>query len=258
MRFCVTSTTVALRRFASEGRDRFAKLLADRPSDLVDQVDSLCSNAEFSVPVSAGGKPVTIEIVPITRRYELALHLDRYFGPNGPLAELSGDAGVWNWLSAAWLRTLVEASGLELEKALGKEKERWILTSNILRYHRHLLSSPFFAFDLNRQAPQNAMCLLATPVLAPGELVERISGKRSLSTGSVCHLATLLYFDKKADALRSGHTSRPGNPKMFSYFFSQIDLNVDYVGMTATELLSILPSNFDRWKTLAFKEQQKA
>ena len=245
----MTSTSsVALHRFASEGGDRFAKLLADRPLDLLDQVDALCSNAEFSVPVLSGGKPVTIEILPITRRYELAHHLDRYFGPNCPLAELSGDAGVWNWLSAAWLRTLVEASGLELEKALGKEKERWILTSNILRYHRHLLSSPFFALDLNRQAPQNAMCLLATPVLAPGELVERIAGKRSLSTGSVCHLATLLYYDEKSGALRPGHTSRPGNPKMFSYFFSQVDLNVDYLGMSTAELLSILPSNFDRWK----------
>ena len=242
------TTSVGLRRFNSEGRDRFAKLLAERPPDLFDQIDVLCSDTQYSLPVSTGGEPVAVEIAPIVRRYELALHLDRYFGPTGPLAAISGDAEVWNWLSAVWLRTLVEASDLELEKALGKEKERWILTSNILRYHRHLLSSPFFALDLNRQAPQNAMCLLATPVLAPGELVERISGKRSLSTGSVCHLATLLYYDENTGALRSGHTSRPGNPKMFSYFFSQVDLNVDYVGMSTTELLSILPSNFDRWK----------
>jgi hypothetical protein len=38
---------------------------------------------------------------------------------------------------------------------------------------------------------------------------------------------------------------------MFSYFFSQIDLNVDYVGVDVDSLLKLLPKNFQRWVTLA-------
>ena len=99
--------------------------------------------------------------------------------------------------------------------------------------------------------------MLATPVISPGELVERIAGKRSLSIGSVCHLATLLYFDSDTDELRKGHTSSPGNPKAFSYYFSQLDINVDYLGMDVDILLDLLPSNFDRWKQLAKLELSK-
>jgi hypothetical protein len=100
------------------------------------------------------------------------------------------------------------------------------------------------------------MCLLATPVLEPGEVVERISGKRSLSIGAVCHLATLLYYDKSTGELRKGHTSPPGNPKSFSYYFSQVDLNVDYEGMDVDSLLKMLPSKFDRWVKLAEAERK--
>jgi hypothetical protein len=102
------------------------------------------------------------------------------------------------------------------------------------------------------------MCQLATPVTQPGELVERISGKRNLAAGSVCHLATLLYFDAQKDALRAGLTTPPGNPKKFSYYFSQIDRTIDYEGMTVEELLEIVPENFSKWVKLAKKDLSEA
>jgi hypothetical protein len=57
--------------------------------------------------------------------------------------------------------------------------------------------------------------------------------------------------------LRKGHTSSPGNPKAFSYYFSQLDVNVDYLGMDVGILLDLLPRNFDRWKKMAKVELSK-
>ena len=173
------------------------------------------------------------------------------FGKGGPLFKMRADRDLWNWVSAAYLEPLVIADDRkEINTKIGGV-DRWILSNSILYAHRHLISGPFFAFEANYPEEKNAMCQLATPVLMPGELVERISGKRQLASGSVCHLATLLYFDRKTNLLRDGITSKSGSPKKFSYYFTQIDRTLDYEGMSAYELLDLLPKNFSKWAELA-------
>jgi len=247
-------TKVTVRRFNAAGNDLFATIVRSKPADIAGQVQALTSDVSLTEPVrGVDGREIDVEIDVeyIPRRREFAEHLWKYFGHGKPLAHLTGDLATWNWLSAVWLVCLVNDSGLDRDAVLGKQEERWLLTHDILRYHRHLVSGPFFAYEANHENPDRAMCLLATPVNAPGEVVERIAGKRSLAIGSVCHLATSLYYDAEAGELRRGHTSSPGNPKAFSYYFSQLDVNVDYLGMSVDALLDILPKNFERWVKLA-------
>lgn len=251
------SETVAVRKFNLAGADAYSTIISVKPQDILNQISRLIADETLTDEVLVDGKPVFIEVKAFRRRYEFAEHMWQYFGHGMPLSHLSGDPLVWNWLAALWMEPLFKASGqTNLFEALGKQTERWVLTEDTTRYHRHLVSSPFFAYESNAVAPENAMCLLATPVLEPGEVVERISGKRSLSIGAVCHLATLLYYDKSTGELRKGHTSPPGNPKSFSYYFSQVDLNVDYEGMDVDSLLKMLPSKFDRWVKLAEAERK--
>jgi hypothetical protein len=244
---------LTIRKFNQKGNDRYATIVRQKSESILEEIDAILEDETLTEIVKPFGKTIQLVLQPIVRRFELAQNLYSYFGaPQAPLRSMVGDVYLWNWISAAWMKTLLEATGkAELLEQLGKQEERWVLTSNTLRYHRHLVSSPFFAYDSNSSDPNRAMCLLATDVLMPGEVVERISGKRSLSIGSVCHLATLLYFDKATGSLRKGVTSGLGTPKAFSYYFSQIDLTTDFEGMTVDELLAILPSNFSRWKVLA-------
>ena len=251
------SFKIEVRRMNAKGHDAFLTIVRAKATDILVKVDEILQNDNLSEKILVNGRPIEIEIRYFARRYELAQHLSQWFSHGGSLAKFEGDKEIWNWLSAAWMRTLIEESGESSSKVLGKEEERWLLTSDVLRYHRHLISGPFFAYQANIANPNNAMCMLATPVVSPGELVERIAGKRSLSIGSVCHLATLLYFDSDTGELRKGHTSSPGNPKAFSYYFSQLDVNVDYLGMDVGILLDLLPGNFDRWKQLAKLELSK-
>jgi hypothetical protein len=100
----------------------------------------------------------------------------------------------------------------------------------------------------NGRNASKAMCLLATPILEPGELVERVAGKKSFASGPICELATDLYIDSKAGSIKNGITVPPGHPKAFARFFSQIDRNIDYQQMDVQSLKALLPSNFDKWK----------
>jgi hypothetical protein len=239
--------------FTEEGNKKFIELLSDRPANLLDLVDTLADSSEHTKKLK-----VNMELKSVRNRYELAEHLWSYVNPESQLFNFVGDTYFWNWMAAAWMSTLINLDNRsDLNEKLGKQIERWVLTENVLRYHRHLVSGAYFAYQTNFPNIDNAMCLLATDVLAPGEVVERIAGKRSLSTGEICHLATLLYFDPEEKSLRKGVTSPPGNPKAFSRYFSQIDLTVDYEGMSAEELLKILPYNFEKWVRLGQSDLKK-
>lgn len=243
-------SSVLVRKFTNEGVLKFGEFLKARD---LSKIAELVSSSNFTV--SSKG---TLELSVPRNRLELAENLWSLFGEGGELYGSRSDSNLWNWISAVYLPVLLAAdSRSNLEAKFGKEEERWILTSSTLRYHRHLVSGPFFAYEANYPHIERAMCLLATPVLAPGEVVERIAGKRSLSFGAVCHLATLLYFDAETEILRFGVTSPPGNPKSFSRYFSQIDRTLDYEGMEVEDLLDTLPKNFDKWKSLAHSDLQR-
>ena len=235
-----------IRKFTSEGSEIFANLIQNKPINIIEEVNKLVISESYTVRLDKD-----IEIDTPKNRFELASSLWLIFGKGGPLFKMRADRDLWNWVSAAYLEPLVIADDRkEINTKIGGV-DRWILSNSILYAHRHLISGPFFAFEANYPEEKNAMCQLATPVLMPGELVERISGKRQLASGSVCHLATLLYFDRKTNLLRDGITSKSGSPKKFSYYFTQIDRTLDYEGMSAYELLDLLPKNFSKWAELA-------
>ena len=249
---------VEVRRFNEAGNDKFTTLVRVKDPTIISQVNTILSDDSLTEPLlTTSGARIEIEVVYHEKRFDHAIHLWSYFGPGNPLHHLLGDVSLWNWISATWMVEIMNKSGKPLGEVLGKQEERWILTHSTLRYHRHLVSGPLFALEANQLTPINAMCMLATPVVAPGELVERIAGKRKLSIGSVCHLATLLFYDPVARKLRDGHTASPGNPKAFSYYFSQLDVNVDYLSMSVDDLLNLLPENFSRWVRLAKLERSK-
>ena len=243
---------INIRSFTPAGSDAFKRLIQNKPNNIISEVKKLIK--ENSITVETGA---VLELKSPRNRYDLARMLWEVFGSEGLLYPERRKIDLWNWVSAAYFETLMQSdSRLDITKKIGGV-DRWILSGDILRDHRHLVSGPFFAFEANSEEPKRAMCQLATPVTQPGELVERISGKRNLASGPVCHLATLMYYDSEKNTLRPGLTTPPGNPKKFSYYFTQIDRTIDYEGMTVRELLEVLPNNFDKWKKHAQRELAK-
>lgn len=232
--------------FNDKGQEQWRTILGEtqtNPERVLVNATNLAMNEKMFVKL-----PGNMDLKPLTRRLDLAKHLDSVITSN-ELLPLTGDSKFWNWMAARWMQILIESDPRKnLKRKIGKEIERWELSSSTLNYHRHLVSSPFFAFVDNERNADKAMCLLSTPICEPGEVVEKIAGKKAFSSGSVCELATHLYYDPKIDGIKPGVTVPPGHPKGFSRFFGQLDNNVDYQALSKDELLALLPDSFDKWK----------
>jgi hypothetical protein len=180
-------------------------------------------------------------------RLHLAEDLHAIFGYGKQGRKYVADRNIWAGLSAQYLIWLLN-SGAEF---LVGDSSRWIPVSSSLRRHRHLLQGAFVAYEENIDDVEGAMAILASDPLKPGEVVERVAGKASYTRGSAVKLATKLYYDKETGLLKEGSSSHgPGSVRRLSYFLSQIDLTLDYSGMTVDELESILPDEFKKWLVL--------
>ena len=64
-------------------------------------------------------------------------------------------------------------------------------------------------------------------------------------------MATVFYVDPKTGKAKKGSGGAgPGSPRrLTAAYLNQIDLTVDYRGMSAEQVLRILPREFDKFKT---------
>jgi hypothetical protein len=257
---------ISLRRFNEKGTAKFQSLLMQRDLDPHDQstlflgIREILNASEFTTLLH-----IDIEIVPFSRRRDLAKHLWTSIGESEVANQnLVGDPDMWNWISAAWLETLVtnhdgvscpecQKNSQDLSRLIGDFK-RWVLIENSRRYHWHLLSHPFFVYQANLSNPGSAEAFLATDVLHPGDLVDKIASNRRFIGEPVSDLATLLYFDKSRDSLRPGRSNRLGEVNQLSRFLNQIDRTIDFEGMEANDLIELLPENFKEWVAYAKNE----
>jgi hypothetical protein len=246
----VTKLKIQLRAFNIVGNEAFTEIMQSQPNDMFEQVYKLVNDDTKTTKHDS-----EIELKPFTSRYELGAYLWNYFQSN-KLSNLDnlGDTYLWNWLAASWMQILVDADQRkDLSQKIGRY-ERWVLTENVRRYHWHVVSNPFFIYANNSDEPEKAMALLATDVLKPGDLVDKIASNRRYQKPPISYLATLLYYDQVKKQLRPGHTSRAGEGNQLSKYLNQIDRTVDFEGLSVEELVDLLPNNFSEWVGYAKKE----
>lgn len=188
-----------------------------------------------------------IEIKPLETRFDLAENLYSMFELHPGLTKYKTDKGFWSWLAAAWLPTLFENSPKSAK--LG-EQARWILDKQKSKYYRHLLAGPYFIYNHHYPNPQKALSILGGSIVIPGELVGQIAATSDIAFSVGAEVATLLYIDpntgkpkKGASGLGTGSARR-----LSAAYLNQIDLTLDYRGMTATEIIKLLPEEFSRFK----------
>jgi hypothetical protein len=206
-------------------------------------ISDLTSNSDFFEVI-----PCQMEIHPIESRLELAELLHKSISVNLKLKKLQSDQGMWSWLAAAWMPTLFENSP---RSAKIGEQARWILDVQKTRYYRHLLAGPYYIYNHHLPHPKNALSILGGSAIVPGELVGQIAASSDIAFSVGAEVATILYVDQKTGKAKKGSGGAgPGSPRrLTAAYLNQIDLTVDYRGMSAQEVLSILPREFDKFKT---------
>jgi hypothetical protein len=232
-----------IRRFTDEGNTKFRTLLVDNPSNIADLIDALSKDESYSRP--SGNFDTSFE-VPKTR-LELGASLHKHLGVNSPLNAYSRDPLMWNWISASLFKSVVAT--VPADKPLGAV-ERWALSSSTRRYYRHIFAGAYLAYEAHADAPEKAMALLFQDLLAGGEMVEQLQATPDIAFSVCAEVATILYYDSKSNQLKSGSASKgPGSVRrLTAAFLNQILLTVDIKGMKATDIIDLLPSEFDRFK----------
>jgi len=246
----VIKLKIQLRAFNIIGNEAFTEIMQNQSDNMFEEVSKLVKDDSKTTKFDA-----EIDLKPFTSRYELGAYLWNYFHSN-KIANLNnlGDTNLWNWLAASWMQTLVNADQRkDLSQKIGRF-ERWVLTEGVRRYHWHVVSNPFFIYSNNLDEPEKAIALLATDVLKPGDLVDKIASNRRYQKPPISHLATLLYYDLEKKQLRPGHTSRSGEGNQLSKYLNQIDRTVDFEGLSVEDLVELLPDNFSEWVGYAKKE----
>jgi hypothetical protein len=211
-----------------------------------DDRNSLASNLKLILNDSnlSSDSDIAFEFKSWPRRRELAEDLYRILGVGKIARKYAANRFFWAGLSSQYAYWLLQN---DINFVVG-EDARWVPDPSSLRRHRHLLNGPFVAFEENIDDVEGAMALLATEPLKPGEVVERVSGKAGLTRGSAVNLATRLFYDPTTGFLKPGSSSHgAGSARRLSYFLSQIDLTLDYAGMSVDQLVTIIPKEFHRW-----------
>lgn len=223
-------------------------------------LDSLTVYPTLAPPEAWLEEPVMSENVPnhvevsrddFANRMEIGRQLNVWIESSG-IAVPESDAGLWTWLSLFLFETVCPKNGTGLRKP-GKYNRHIAEVSNWQKRHRHLLLSPFLIFRTHKDQPDRALSLLWQPVDKPGDVVTQITERQQYwSNRGIVEAATKLYYDPKRarDAVGS-QSKKKGGARRFADLLNQLDLNWYLYGMNATELLSFLPKEFDRFKLRA-------
>lgn len=229
-------------RFNSRGIAEFAELLDSPLSEVLSSVEKLIVNAELVEKINA-----TIIIKPVESRLQLGKILFDTFKNSKNLSNHKSDQGMWSWLAAAWMPTLFESGP---KSARIGEKARWILDKQKSRYYRHLLAGPYYIYNQHFPEPQRALSILAGSPIIPGELVGQIAATSDIAYSVGAEIATILYMDPKTGKAKKGSGGAgPGSPRrLTAAYLNQIDLTIDYRGMSAEKVIELLPKEFDKFK----------
>ena len=159
------------------------------------------------------------------------------------------DRGLWTWLTLFYFDEVCPADG-NGNRDPQDEARLMPLLDNHQRFYRHLLLGPFLIVRAHRDNPERAIAMLCNPLWKPGEIVEQLASRKELVTNrGVIELATRLYYDKEKKSFKRGAgSSVKGAARRLAALLNQLDLTFYLYGMSADELLALLPKEFDRFR----------
>lgn len=205
----------------------------------------LLEDARYSDPVAS------LDVA--DRKFESRLEAARYFHAmfmDDRLKAFARDAGVWAWLSLLYFDQICPPKADGVRKP-SKEVFRYVpATDNFRKYYRHLLFGPYVIYDSHRNHIDEAMSVLVGPLHIINDVIEQIASRlERVSNRAVIGTATMLYLNAGGNGYKAGAGGKgPGSPRRYSVVLDQFDLTYDLYGMESSELLGLLPKEFNRFR----------
>jgi hypothetical protein len=221
-----------VRRFNDTGiHSVHERLDAIKRGDTTDLAD-LCEREDL-IEVVKGARRVTV--VPFASRLDAAKYFTELLAP------------LWTWLAVAWADVL--APVVKGARKIG-DHPRWVLEAdNYQRYYRHLLAGPYNIYTAHVDDPFRALAVLINPVSSPGEVVEQFASRQDFVTSpGVMAAVTQLYVGAGRKMKRGAGGKGGGSSRRLADVLQQLDLTFDLQSIEPSQLLEILPKEFDRYQ----------
>lgn len=227
----IASFTEYLRQLSDDGT-------LEPPTDLLngtESSDSLLGTAEV--------EPVVVE-----SKLEVAKYLRRQLATLDK-GEIDNNSGLWTWLSLFFFDQVCPRSDEGIREP--GELARHVLSQHSQKYYRHLLAGPYRLLQLHNEKSRVFLC---GPLTEHGDFSEQLASRMQIITNrSLIEVVDSLYFDSASLApgrpKRGALTrSRAGNLRRLISVIQQFDLTYDLYAMTPTQILELLPKEFERWR----------
>ncbi len=212
----------------------------------------LLTDHTYSHPVEPD---VHVEERAFANRREAGQYLAAQLEPLGP--GIATMPYLWSWLGIFYLERMTQ----EATRRTGEYPEAAYLIdpqphdSRSRSHHRLLM-----AYDVWTQWGEDAWLLLNEPANSMGQFTLRIVNSPEIfRSRDLVRLMHMLYADRSAGSLRRGAlgTSRASAPAgslpRLIEVLNQLSMTYDVYGMTAEQLLPLLPSEFDRFQPVGLE-----
>lgn len=215
----------------------------------------LLTDNRYARPVAPA---VSVEPRPFASRRDAGAYLDNRLAPLGP-ARISDNARLWSWLGMFYFEQVVGRYADGRMRIAASDVAYVIDPTSDRRgdsqSHRHRLLA---AWDIyTRHGDARARGLLSHPVSGMEQLADRLLGAvAAYRAPGIMKLANRLYTDPATGTQKPGvagggqhHQRPPGGIVRLLDVLNQLYMTYDVYGMTAEQLLPLLPAEFDRWQT---------
>ena len=236
---------IQLRTMSQRGLQEFDVYLASlRNGNTMPKPD--LNSDQYSQPYSV---PCEIEENPqFSSRLELGRYLvERFQTCEIPRSDISLNEGLWNWLSYLWIQNLITD---QTGRTSIKENARYILSNDYRKMYRHLVRLPYELISIHGE--DSVKLFLFNPISVSSDFVEQICSRLELYfNNSFIRTANFLYYDQVQNKNKRGaqSRSRPGNLRRLVDLFYQLELTYDLYSCTPAQIASLLPSEFNHWKS---------
>lgn len=232
-----------IRRLTKAGLEQFQRFIEDNPNNPLPR--ALLSEHEYTRPVPDAP---TLELQKFNTRFDFGLYLvDKISGFIN--SGYQYDIGVWSWIVLFYFDQICP---LQNGKRSPSRINYYILDPHeYKRYYHHLARTPFMLVSVHGK---NAEILLTQPLHQSGEIIEQFASRQEIVTNkSLIEAVSELYLVRKEDGSAkfkrgSAGKNTGGTFRRLAGILGQFDLTYDFRTMPPTDILQILPSEFNRFK----------
>ena len=198
-----------------------------------------------------------VEVRSFTNRREAGQYLEQQLEPLAAVG-LADNPYLWSWLGIFYLEEVARHDA-QSARRIGEFPEAAYLIDPVNRdsrdrsHHRMLI-----AYDVWTRHGEDAWLLLDDSVSSMSQFTLRlVQAPEVFRSRGVVKLAHMLYADQTTRKLRDGTrgmsnaTAPPGSLPRLLAVLNHLSMNYDVYGMTAGQLLPLLPPEFDRFRVFA-------